>query len=118
MSDLAWVPRSCTLPTAERPLRVAEWDALFAERPASLSRPRPLRLRLELAGGPGVEERVRELAEREGGCCSFFTFGISRTAAAGEDRTADRLVLDIAVDRAHEAVLDALAARIDAVAAR
>ncbi|MFI8186737.1 hypothetical protein ACIF70_40585 [Actinacidiphila glaucinigra] len=103
MSDLAWVPQSCTLPTKERPLRVAEWDALFSERLTSLSRPQPLRLRLDLAGGPGVEERVRDLVERESGCCSFFTF----TTTLGEDLIA----LDISVDTAHEAVLDALAAR-------
>lgn len=103
MSDLAWVPQSCTLPTEERPLRVVEWDALFAERLTSLSRPDPFHLRLVLAGGPGVEERVRDLVERESGCCSFFAF----TTSPGEDL----IGLDIAVDQAHEAVLDALATR-------
>ncbi|MGW3327808.1 hypothetical protein [Streptomyces virginiae] len=103
MNDLAWVPRSCTLPTEERPLRITEWDALFSERLTVLTRPRPLRLRLDLAGGPGVEERVRDLVERESGCCSFFTF----TLTPGEDL----ILLDIEVDQAHEAVLDALAAR-------
>ncbi|MCX4657486.1 hypothetical protein AB0N79_33555 [Streptomyces microflavus] len=103
MSDLAWVPRSCTLPTEDRPLRIAEWDELFAERLASTSRHGPLRLRLHLAGGPGVEERVRDLAERESGCCSFFTF----TTNPGPDM----IGLDIAVDQQHTAVLDALAAR-------
>ncbi|MCT4357612.1 hypothetical protein M5362_31390 [Streptomyces sp. Je 1-79] len=103
MSDLVWVPQSCTLPTEERPLRVAEWDALFSERLTSMSRPQPLRLRLDLAGGPGVEERVRDLVARESDCCSFFTF----TTTPGEDL----IGLDISVDRAHEAVLDALAAR-------
>ncbi|MFD5068552.1 hypothetical protein ACFWNC_11565 [Streptomyces sp. NPDC058369] len=104
MSDLAWVPQSCTLPTEKRPLRVAEWDALFCERLTSLSRPEPLRLRLDLADGPGAEERVRDLVARESGCCSFFTI----TTAPGEDL----IGLDIAVDPAHEPVLDALAARI------
>ncbi|MFF1507157.1 hypothetical protein [Streptomyces sp. NPDC058326] len=103
MSDLAWVPRSCTLPTEERPLRVAEWDALFAERLTSLSRPRPLRLRLDLVGGEDVEDRIRDLVERESGCCSFFTF--TTTPGQGLIR------LDISVDQAHGAVLDALAAR-------
>ncbi|MFJ5774369.1 hypothetical protein [Streptomyces sp. NPDC093094] len=103
MSDLAWVPWSCTLPTEERPLRVAEWDALLSERLTSLSRPQPLRLRLVLAAGEGVEERVRDLTGRESGCCSFFTF----TATADEDL----IHLDVSVDRAHLAVLDALAAR-------
>ncbi|MFF6951361.1 hypothetical protein ACFZAD_22250 [Streptomyces iakyrus] len=103
MSDLAWVPQSCTLPTEERPLRVAEWDALFSERLTALSRPEPLRLRLDLAGGPGVEERVLDLVARESGCCSFFTF----TTTPGDDV----IGLEIAVDPAHQAVLDALAAR-------
>ncbi|WSQ06340.1 hypothetical protein OG604_50725 [Streptomyces sp. NBC_01231] len=103
MTDLAWVPQSCTLPTEERPLRVAEWDALSSERLTSMSRPQPLSLRLDLAGGEGVEERVRDLVERESGCCSFFTF----TATPGQDL----LRLDISVDQAHEAVLDALAAQ-------
>lgn len=103
MSDLAWVPQSCTLPTEERPLRVAEWDGLFAEHMRSLSRPQPLHLRLDLAGGEGVEDRIRDLAERESGCCSFFTF----TTTPGKDL----IHLDISVDQAHEAVLDALAAR-------
>ncbi|MFF8953523.1 hypothetical protein ACF09I_32675 [Streptomyces sp. NPDC014940] len=103
MSGLAWVPQSCTLPTRERPLRVAEWDALFSERLTSSARPEPLQLHLELAGGPGVEERVRDLVARESDCCSFFTF----TTVPG----AERMGLDIAVDVAHEAVLDALAAR-------
>ncbi|WP_079403854.1 hypothetical protein [Streptomyces sp. 3211] len=103
MSDLAWVPQSCTLPTEERPLRVAEWDALFSERLTSPSRPQPLHLRLDLASGPGVQERVRDLVQRESGCCSVFTF----TTHADEGL----IRLDISVDQAHEAVLDVLASR-------
>ncbi|WP_408996132.1 hypothetical protein [Streptomyces caniscabiei] len=91
MTELSWVPQSCTLPTEERPLRVAEWDALFSERLISRSRPEPLRLRLDLAAGAGVEDEVRDLVEREG-CCSFFTFEVT----PGEDR----VHLDIAVDQA------------------
>jgi hypothetical protein len=106
MGELAWVPRSCTLPTEERPLRVAEWDALFSGRPTALSRPGPLRLRLDLTGGPGVEERVRDLVARESGCCSFFAF----TTTPGENV----IGLDIAVDPAHQGVLDALAVRVAA----
>ncbi|MCC3650580.1 hypothetical protein LIX60_03520 [Streptomyces sp. S07_1.15] len=103
MSGLAWVPQSCTLPTEERPLRVAEWDALFAERLVSLSRPQPLHLRLDLAAGKGIQGRVHDLVERESVCCSFFTF----TTTAGQDL----IRLDISVDQAYAAVLDALAAR-------
>ncbi|MFE5407054.1 hypothetical protein ACFQ9Z_38445 [Streptomyces sp. NPDC056580] len=103
MSDLAWVPQCCMLPTEERPLRVAECDALLSERLTSLSRPQPLHLRLDLEDGEGVEGRVRDLVERESGCCSFFTFTITPTVGL--------VGLDISVGRAHEAVLDALAAR-------
>ncbi|WP_327136243.1 hypothetical protein [Streptomyces sp. NBC_01343] len=46
---------------------------------------------------------MRDLVERESGCCSFFTF----TTAVGEEV----IPLDIVVDQAHEPVLDALAAR-------
>jgi hypothetical protein len=78
---------------------VAEWDALFAGRLLSLSRPEPLRLHLVLAAGPEVDARVRDLVEREGGCCSFFTLPLT----PGEDL----INLDIMVDHAHEAVLNA-----------
>ncbi len=84
-------------------LRVAEWDALFSERLTALSRPQPLHLRLDLAGGEGVDDRVRDLVERESGCCSFFTF----TITPGQDL----IRLDISVDQSHELVLNALAAR-------
>ncbi|MEU9429077.1 hypothetical protein AB0D87_40820 [Streptomyces sp. NPDC048342] len=104
MSDLAWVPQSCTLPAEERPLRVAEWDALSAERLTSLSRPGPLRLHLDLAGGPGIKERVRDLAEREGGCCWFFAFAVTPGG--------DLIGLDIAVDQQHAAVPRLAASRV------
>ncbi|MFI5917841.1 hypothetical protein ACIA8M_04760 [Streptomyces anulatus] len=110
MTELAWVPPSCTLPTEERPLRIAEWDALFTERLNALSRPTALRLRLDLAGGPGVEERVRELASREGACCSLFTFTITTGAVL--------VHLDVSVDQAHVGVLKALAARTGAGVSR
>ncbi|MEJ8639067.1 hypothetical protein [Streptomyces sp. MS2.AVA.5] len=105
-----WVPRSCTLPTAEQPLRVAEFDALFAERLSETSRPDQLRLELVLAGGEGVEETVRDLVGRESGCCSFFTF----TVHPGPER----IRLDVEVDGAHETVLDALQERAAAAAGR
>ncbi|MFD7966961.1 hypothetical protein ACFV5J_39890 [Streptomyces zaomyceticus] len=102
-----WVPASCSLPTIEQPLRVAEFDALFAERPAGSSRPDRSHLEMLLAGGEGVEDRVRELVARESGCCSFFTF----TVTPGPEQ----IRLGIEVDAAHEAVLDALQERATAV---
>ncbi|MEU0679953.1 hypothetical protein [Streptomyces albogriseolus] len=103
MTDLDWVPQSCTLPTKEQPLRIAEWDGLLTEHLTALSRPAPQRLRLELSDSAAVEDQVRDLAERESGCCSFFTFEV--TVVDGAVR------LDIAVDAVHEPVLEALAGR-------
>jgi hypothetical protein len=100
--ELDWVPESCTLPTTERPLRVAEWDALFTARLRSASRPELLCLRLDLGADTSVKDQVRDLAAREGGCCSFFTFTVT---------AADSLLLDISVDETHLPVLDALASR-------
>lgn len=99
----SWVPQSCTLPTEQRPLRAAEFDALFAQHLIGVSRPGPLALHLLLTSGPGVEEQVRDLAARESGCCSFFTFTVSAEL--------ERLRLGVEVDAAHAAVLDALQVR-------
>jgi hypothetical protein len=96
--ELHEVP-ACTLPTAERPLRVAEFTALFAALTA-IQRRRPGALRLRLADRPGLAAEAADLTARESACCSFFDFGITR--AGGE------LLLDITVPDAHAAVLDGL----------
>lgn len=44
----SWAPQSCTLPTVEQPLRVAEFDQLFARTVRGVDRPEPGRVRLEL----------------------------------------------------------------------
>ncbi|MGW7262254.1 hypothetical protein [Streptomyces sp. NPDC054842] len=103
MTDLDRVPQSCTLPKEERPLRVAEWDGLFAERLREVSRPHPLRLRLDLGSDTSVEGPIRALVEKESGCCSFFTFTVTTHTGA--------LLLDVTVDEVHAPVLNALAAR-------
>ncbi|MFF2776006.1 hypothetical protein ACFVU3_13955 [Streptomyces sp. NPDC058052] len=104
----AWVPVSCTLPAPAQPLRVAEFDALFAERLTRSARPDPLTLELVLDGGQGVERSVRDLVTQESGCCSFFTFTLTSTS--------DEVRLVVGVDPAHEAVLDALHAVATAAA--
>ena len=39
-NERSWAPvDACTLPTAEQPLRVAEWDGLFAESLRAVERP-------------------------------------------------------------------------------
>jgi hypothetical protein len=100
---MAWAPAECTLPTEDRPLRVAEFDELFASALRGLERVAPTHLRLTLAGGAGIEEATRDLTARETACCSFFSFGLTPGA--------DGLTLDVEVPAAHVRVLDGLAAR-------
>jgi hypothetical protein len=107
--DLEWVPSACTLPTPERLLRVAEFDALFAASLRGVERLAPARLRLTLAETGGVRTTVENLTARETACCSFFTF----TLTPGDH---DELLLDAEVPVAQVAVLEALAARASAVA--
>jgi hypothetical protein len=99
----AWVPQQCTLPTAERPLRVQEFDELLGQAAGRVERPASDRLRLELPADPAVAARVAELAVREGQCCSFFTFTLTSDRAG--------LWLDVSVPEAQVSILDALAGR-------
>lgn len=47
------MPDACTLPTAQQPLRLAGFDALFATALAVVRRPEPTRLRLILDADDG-----------------------------------------------------------------
>ncbi|MGC5009276.1 hypothetical protein ACLQ2R_00780 [Streptosporangium sp. DT93] len=100
---MGWAPAECTLPTEERPLRVAEFDELFASALRGLYRVGPAHLRLTLDDEAQVERAARDLAARETGCCSFFTF----TFTPG----GDGLTLDIEVPAVHTKVLDGLVVR-------
>jgi hypothetical protein len=103
MADVheVWVPEACTLPTVEQPLRLAEFDDVFAARLVGQSRvaAHVLRWWLDLE----AEEVVRDLTARETECCSFFRFSIAAQSGA--------LVVDVQVPPAQVKVLDALAAR-------
>jgi hypothetical protein len=103
-----WAPEACTLPTAQQPLRVAEFDDLFAQALREVHRPDATSLRLALGGGQATEARVRDLTTRESACCAFFDFRVTR-------RDTD-VVLEVRVPPAHVDVLEALAVR--AAAAR
>ncbi|WP_090764550.1 hypothetical protein [Nonomuraea maritima] len=107
--DPGWAPAACTLPTAEQPLRIAEFDALFADAVWGVARPERVRLRLDLAFSPDNAARAADLAARENGCCSFFTFTL--TVAGGS------LALEVTVPAEHVQVLDALQARAGTAAA-
>lgn len=100
-ADDVWVPPSCTLPTVEQPLRVAEFDQLLAESVRGLRRVDPTTLELTIA--PAAEAEARDLAAREIGCCSFFTFDFT----PGDEF----LMLRVGVPAAHTAVLDAFETR-------
>jgi hypothetical protein len=102
--DQGWAPQACTLPTGQRPLRLAEFDALFATAVRQVVRLDATTVRLTLAGPAGLEAAVRDLTERESRCCSFFTFTVTAELAGS-------VVLDVAVPTAHVDVLDALTTR-------
>ncbi|BCB88279.1 hypothetical protein [Phytohabitans suffuscus] len=104
MSDLTWAPDACTLPTPERPTRLAEFDDLFATAVRGVERPSPIRARFAL--DPAAAARAAGLAVRESECCSFFTFTLGVTG--GE------VTLDVAVPERYRDVLDALAGRASA----
>ncbi|RIV40358.1 hypothetical protein [Micromonospora radicis] len=99
----AWVPQACTLPAAEQPLRLTEFDDLFVSAVRAVQRPDPLRVRLTLRPEPQVAARAADLMTRETGCCSFFSFSLTATG--------DRLILDVTVPTGQHAVLDALVVR-------
>lgn len=99
---------ACTLPTAERPLRLAEFDDLFATSVRGVRR-RGDGVLMQLTGTEGLLERVRDLAARETACCSFFTFTFE-----GTDQD---LTLDISVPPDRREILDALAERAQELSA-
>ena len=109
-----WVPvDACTLPTADQPLRVAEFDDLFATTLRVIERPdSSVRARLVLAGGDDLADRVQRLADAETACCSFFTFTLTPLET---DRVDDEtvLALDIEVPVARADVLAALTQRAE-----
>jgi hypothetical protein len=102
-NDPARAPAACTLPTAERPLRLAEFDDLFTAVRAAEPRG-ATHLRLHLAGGAGLAAAVRDLTARESACCAFFRFTVSEPAAGA-------VTLDVEVPPRHADVLAALTRR-------
>lgn len=99
---------ACTMPTAERPLRLAEFDDLFATAVRAVER-RGTDVRLHLVGAAGLVDRIQDLTARESSCCLFFTFAIDGTDAD--------LTLDISVPPARQEILDALVARAQELSA-
>jgi hypothetical protein len=102
-SDTAWVPDSCTLPTADQPLRVAEFDELFASAVEEVERTSANTLRLTLRAEPDVAATAAKLAAREVHCCGFFTFDLNLAPSS--------LTLDVAVPTNRADVLGGLQIR-------
>ena len=101
-----WAAASCTLPTAEQPLRLAKFDDFFR---ASVRRStRTSSTRLDLLILAETDAVARDLADRETTCCSFFRFTFGRAQ--------DGAVMGIDVTNDHVDVLDALQTRILSVA--
>jgi hypothetical protein len=98
-----WAPDACTLPTTERPIRVVEFDQMFAHV-LTMERPDPTRLDLVLPRD--AEATARDLAARESECCSFFTFEFE---SVGDD-----VVMHVGVPPQQVEVLDAIEARLAA----
>ncbi|BBH69972.1 hypothetical protein ACTI_66570 [Actinoplanes sp. OR16] len=101
MTTAEWVPDACTLPTADRPLRLAAFDDLFST--ALRGQQRPSRTTLSWDLDPIAGPAARALTARESSCCSFFRFAFSPGG--------DGLRLDVTVPEAQVAVLDALQQR-------
>ena len=97
--DLSEAPDACTLPTAERPLRIAEFDRLFGYG-SDVERRGPQTARITLPSRPEVAARAADLVVRETRCCSFFTFSLTATAG--------RLHLDVTVPVSQTPVLDSV----------
>jgi hypothetical protein len=111
-----WVPvDACTLPSANQPLRLAEFDDLFPTALRAIERRVDSgRARLMLAGGDDLADRVQRLTDAETACCSFFTFTLtplSRSEADAADETV--LALDIEVPVARADVLATLIQRAE-----
>ncbi|WP_212756100.1 MULTISPECIES: hypothetical protein [Flexivirga] len=78
--DPVWAPAdACTLPTAQRPLRVAEFDDLFARSLRDVEQLRPTLARLFLEGDRDLPAQMRDLIAREASCCAFFNFTATST---------------------------------------
>ena len=100
-----------TLPGAGRPLRLAEFDALFtAVRRVEILG--PAHARLHLTGPAGLAATARDLTARETECCSFFSFTITTDGTGATD--GEDLRLDVQVPDRYAGVLAALIERAEA----
>ena len=98
-----WAPDACVTTTVERSLRAVEFDELFSTSVRGVVRSTSTGLHLGPEVTAEVARRAADLAVRETGCCSFFTFALIVTGGASS--------LGIEVPEHQFAVLDAIEAR-------
>lgn len=105
------VAEACTLPTAERPTRSAEWGSLFREVLATESVGAQWG-RLVFSEDAALETRVRDLAAKETSCCGFFTFEFGEGVDVAGAQT---VTLDVRVPPSQSVVLDSFLAWAEGV---
>jgi hypothetical protein len=103
MTSLDRLISACTLPAADLPGRLAEFDAAFAAGLRHAELVSPTHARLVFTADQAQSEALAGLLRRESECCSFFTFG--------QRAEGDTVTVDVTVPPAHAAVLLALAGR-------
>ncbi|MGW5556949.1 hypothetical protein ACWER9_06965 [Micromonospora sp. NPDC003944] len=84
------------MPTAEQPLRLAEFDELFATAARHVDQLDAVHARLRLVGPSGLASNVRELTARETECYAFFAFTV--TVQPGDDGEMVPWVVDARCD--------------------
>jgi len=94
---------SCTLPAADLPGRLAEFDAAFAAGLRHAEVVSPTHARLVFTADRAQAEALAGLLDRESQCCSFFTFD--------QRAQGDLVTVDVTVPPGHAETLAALAGR-------
>jgi hypothetical protein len=104
---------ACTLPTLEQPMRVAEFDDLFAASLRDIQEPggSDAKVRLVLGCDEVLPARVQRLVDAETLCCSFFTFTLTPLELEDSSVTESMVALDIEVPAARADVLAAFVSR-------
>jgi hypothetical protein len=96
-------PSACTLPAAELPGRLAEFDAAFAAGLREAELVSPTHARWVFTADQARARSLAGLLRREQECCSFFGFG--------QRADGDTVTVDVTVPPGQADVLAALARR-------
>jgi hypothetical protein len=97
---VAFAPAACNLPTAQRPIRAAEFLDLLGRQVIGVQDANEQHTRFALNPDPEVASTTADLFTRETQCCSFFTFTLTATGGS--------LTLDVEVPPSQVGVLAAL----------